>query len=201
MKYKLRLDLKLEVDSLTLYRIERLSDGILGGYIEKESNLSQYGTAWVHGDAKVYGNARVHGSARVYEAAQIYQDAQISGCAHISGNACVYGEARVHGNSYVSGDAKVHGSSWVSGEAHVLGNACISKVNHLLSIIFWAGFHITITPDNTAIGCQLKSRSEWLQISKEDATVMGLKEEYYDTYLELLKSGMKLVPDRKDIKE
>ena len=29
----------------------------LGGWIEKESNLSQDGDAWVCGDARVYGNA------------------------------------------------------------------------------------------------------------------------------------------------
>ena len=30
--------------------------GELGGYIEKEANLSIYGDAWVSGDALVYGN-------------------------------------------------------------------------------------------------------------------------------------------------
>ena len=39
--------------------------GELGGYIEKEANLSIYGDAWVSGDALVYGNARVYGDARV----------------------------------------------------------------------------------------------------------------------------------------
>ena len=37
--------------------------GELGGWIEKESNLS--GDAWVYGDAKVYGNAGVSGDAEV----------------------------------------------------------------------------------------------------------------------------------------
>ena len=37
--------------------------GELGGWIEKESNLS--GNAWVYGDAKVSGNAEVYGDARV----------------------------------------------------------------------------------------------------------------------------------------
>ena len=38
-------------------RIKYAEVGDLGGYIEKEDNLS--GDAWVSGDAQVYGNARV----------------------------------------------------------------------------------------------------------------------------------------------
>lgn len=40
-------------------------EGELGGYIEKEENLSQEGNAWVLGNALVYDNARVSGDARV----------------------------------------------------------------------------------------------------------------------------------------
>ena len=49
--------------------------GELGGWIEKEENLSHAGNAWVSGDARVYGNARVYGDAQVY------------GNARVSGNA------------------------------------------------------------------------------------------------------------------
>ena len=50
-KYRLRLDLKLESNDVILYRIERLSDKVLGGYVESERNLSQKGDAWVYGAA------------------------------------------------------------------------------------------------------------------------------------------------------
>lgn len=40
--------------------------GELGGFIEKEENLSQKGNAWVYDNAHVYGNAKVCGAARVY---------------------------------------------------------------------------------------------------------------------------------------
>ena len=65
------------------------NEGDLGGYVEKEDNLSQSGDAWVSGDAQVYGNARVSGNARVYGDAWVYGDARVSG------NAQVYGDARV----------------------------------------------------------------------------------------------------------
>ena len=50
-----------------LFRIKALisfgnvEEGELGGYVEKEENLSNDGNAWVSGDARVYGNARVYG--------------------------------------------------------------------------------------------------------------------------------------------
>ena len=44
-------------------KIKYADIGDLGGYIEKEDNLS--GNAWVSGNAKVSGNAQVFGKARV----------------------------------------------------------------------------------------------------------------------------------------
>lgn len=40
--------------------------GEVGGWIEKEGNLSHSGNAWVYGDAKVYSNAKVYGNAKVW---------------------------------------------------------------------------------------------------------------------------------------
>ena len=83
-------------------KIKHADVGDLGGYIEKEDNLS--------GDAWVYGNAQVCG------------DAKMSGNAWVSGDAQVYGDAQVSGNAWVSGDAKVSGNAQVSGDAKVSNN-------------------------------------------------------------------------------
>ena len=67
----------------SLKRIHALRDfgdvnkGDLGGFIEKEANLSHKGNCWVDGDAKVYENAKVCGNA------------QISGLAEIRGNVVI----------------------------------------------------------------------------------------------------------------
>ena len=53
--------------------------GDIGGWIEKEENLSVSGNAWVYGNAQVYGKARVCGNARVSGNAQVYGDAQVYG--------------------------------------------------------------------------------------------------------------------------
>ena len=64
-----------------------VEEGDLGGFIEKEDNLSQSGNAWVSGDAEVYGNARVSGNAEVYGNARVYGNAEVSGNARVYGNA------------------------------------------------------------------------------------------------------------------
>ena len=93
-KYELTSETKVFLGK-TLYRIKALvqfgnvNAGDLGGWIEKEENLSQYGNAWVDGNARVYGNAVVDGNAEV------------------SGNAVVDGNAEVYGNAEVSGNAEV----------------------------------------------------------------------------------------------
>ncbi len=51
----------------------------LGGYVEKEENLSQYGSAWVSDNAWVSGNAQVYGNTWVCDNAHIYGNARVSG--------------------------------------------------------------------------------------------------------------------------
>ena len=64
-KYEMLKDDAVTSFGRTLYRVKATKDfgdvkkGELGGYIEKEENLSENGDAWVSGDAEVYGNARV----------------------------------------------------------------------------------------------------------------------------------------------
>lgn len=124
-----------KVRGSTLNRIRALRDfadvkaGELGGWIEKEDNLSHEGTAWVSGNAKVCRFAKVQNDARVYDNAQVYGDACISGKARVFGdarvsdNAQVYGDARVYGNALVHGDAQVSGDARVFGDAEVYGDS------------------------------------------------------------------------------
>ena len=69
----------IEVCGRVLHRIKALRNfgfvqaGELGGFIEKEDNLSHEGNAWVFGNAKVYGNARIRENAQVYGNAYINQ--------------------------------------------------------------------------------------------------------------------------------
>ena len=76
-KYKILEGQYIEVCGKKLYRIQALKDfngvksGDIGGYIEKESNLSQYDNAWVCGNARVSVDAQVSGDAWVFGNAQV----------------------------------------------------------------------------------------------------------------------------------
>jgi len=118
-KYKLTKT-KKEYFGKTLYQIEavanfgNISKGDKGGYIEKESNLSQSGDAWVFDNAKVFDNAEVSGNAKVFGDAWVFGDAEVFG------NAEVFGDAWVFDNAEVSGDAEVFGSAKVFGKLKLL---------------------------------------------------------------------------------
>lgn len=87
-KFELTSEFITNIFGTKLFRIKALIEfgnvkaGELGGFVEKEENLSQDGNAWVYDNARVYGDACVYGDARV------------------CGDACVYGDA---------GYATVHG--------------------------------------------------------------------------------------------
>ena len=92
----------------TLFRIKALisfgnvKEGELGGYIEKEGNLSHEGNAWVCGDARVFGNAWVFGDAEVCDNAWVYGNARVFGDAEVYDNARVFGDAWVYGNADIA---------------------------------------------------------------------------------------------------
>ena len=100
-KYKLTKE-TIKHYGKTLYRIKalisfgRVEKGEIGGFIEKEVNLSHGGDAWVYGDARVSGAAMVSGAARVYGDARVSGDAGVSGAARVYGAAMVSGAARVY---------------------------------------------------------------------------------------------------------
>ena len=139
MKYKLT-DVKINFMGKTLFQIEAVKcfgdivKGQKGGFIEKESNLSQFCNAWVHGNAKVYGDAWVYG------------------------NAWVSGDAKVHGNAWVHGNAKVYGDAWVSGDADYLVIGPIGSRNDITTFFKTANNDIKVS-----CGCFTGNIEEFLE--------------------------------------
>ena len=86
-KFELTAEFVTSVFGKKLFRIKALvafgdvEKGELGGFIEREDNLSHYGNAWVSGNAQVSDDAQVSGNARVFG------NAWVSGNARVSGNA------------------------------------------------------------------------------------------------------------------
>lgn len=160
-----------EVDGRKLYRIKcirnekPLVDGLLGGYIESESNLSHNYNCWVgddacvFGDAVVTGNALVAGKAKVYDKAHIVDNAivncnakvfgsatisffaKVINCAQISGNAFIGGHAIINnaiisGGARVTENAKVYGSSSISGYATITDDADIRDNSEISDLAY-----------------------------------------------------------------
>ena len=97
---------------ITLHRIRAVAAivalgvavGDLGGWVEKEDNLSVSGNAWVYGNARVYGDASVSGDARVYGNARVYGDAWVCGDVWVCGDAWVYGSGLIFWASKVGSE-------------------------------------------------------------------------------------------------
>ena len=129
-KYKLTEE-TIAVTDRILHRIEALKDfsnvkqGDKGGYVEKESNLSQYGDCWVYDNAHVYGNAMVCDNAKVYDNAKIYGNTVVSDNAMVYGNAKVSDNVMVCDEAIVCDNAEVYDYSWIYDNATVCHNTKI----------------------------------------------------------------------------
>jgi hypothetical protein len=81
-KYELT-DVSIEWMGKTLFQIKALKSfwnvevGELGGYIEKEENLSFFWDAWIYWNAIVYWDAQVFWNAWIYWNSKVYWDAQV----------------------------------------------------------------------------------------------------------------------------
>lgn len=116
----------LQINGKTLTRIQAtqafgdVANGQLGGFVEKESNLSQTGNAWIYDNAKVFDNAVISGNAKVKHNSTIEHNAQIKG------NAIVEGDSQVRHNAIVEGDSNLKEHCLAQDNTHILGNAKLS---------------------------------------------------------------------------
>ena len=166
-KYELTSNFKMYSDKkiFQIRALVNLENGVkvgeLGGWIEKEGNLSHNGNAWVSDNAWVTGNAcvtdnaHVAGDAWVSGNAQVRDNACVTGNAQVRDNAWVTGDAHVSDNAWVSGNAWVTDKAWVTGKAHVAGNAWVSKIADLLQITGLGTAHRTTTVYRTKNGIEI----------------------------------------------
>lgn len=144
-KFELTEDVRI-LDGKRLRRVRALRNfgsiqkGEVGGWVEKEENLSDEDWAWISDDAMVTGNARVQDDAKVFGCAEVSHNAIIQGRAYVSGYAVVNCNAVVTDNAYVrehaviSGNARIAGNVRIMGETKVVGDALIREKEDLLVI-------------------------------------------------------------------
>ena len=103
--------------------------GDIGGWIEREDNLSHDGACWLGDGAQVRDDAYIGGLAVVSGQAIINEKAIVCGYAKVEGLAVVSGQARILDTAYITGlstvneDAVVKDSAMVCNAAHVCGTA------------------------------------------------------------------------------
>lgn len=120
-KYILLTDEKLIHKGHTLYRIQALKNfsdvkaGDKGGWIERESNLSQEGNCWIYDEAKAYHYSQILGDAKATSNAEIYDCATLFGFAQIGLDVKVYDYAKLYGYTRMFDDVNVCGYSDVCG--------------------------------------------------------------------------------------
>ena len=213
-KYELTDETK-NLCGITLHRIRALRDipsvkvksGDLGGWIEKESNLTQYGDAMVCGDAIVSDNAMVCGNAMVYgdakvsdiamvcDNAMVYGDAEVSDNAMVSDNAKVCDNAKVSDNAMVCGDAMVYGNAMVGGNAEV-----INFQDYAVHKNSWSsGRWVTYTRSNKRwkVGCFCGTGEELVKKAYADSELSG---KCYEAIVRAQEAIDKAIADAKEAK-
>ena len=117
-----------EVDGRTLHRIVAIksfayfedrdvNQGDLGGWIEKEENLSHEGDCWVYDEAMVMDNSYICESSKI-------EDNVI-----IKGNSVIRGEIIIANDVVIDGNIYIRTSGEISGNAKLFGNIKIYRGN------------------------------------------------------------------------
>lgn len=130
-KYEILKDQDITMNDSTIYRIKALRNfgdveaGDIGGFIEKEENLSHDGPCWIYDDAMVYHNAKVRDNAIVRGYAHVYNESQVLHNAIVEGHARVHGHGTIFGNARIKDNGSVFDHGIVNGFAIVQDNAVV----------------------------------------------------------------------------
>lgn len=200
---------KKKFGSYVVRRIRRISDGMRGGWIESESNLSHDGPCFVYDEAVVYGKAEVTGAAvvadqaivgnqaRICERAYVSDTARVDGFAVVRGFGCVVGGAEVCGHAVVSGESRVFGAAFIAGEAKIKGSSCVgegfvtndSVIKSPKDFVYLAvgRTRITFTPQNIAIDMMSETHKTWLKMGRSKVDNLA-----FDGAFDLIRSLLKL---------
>ena len=109
--------------------LDEVNIGDLGGWIEKENNLSQDGLCWVDENAVVIESAVVKDDAYVCGNAVICENAVICRFGTVDENAFVGGNSIISDKATVFERAKISGYVTIKGNVEVRGLACLIGLN------------------------------------------------------------------------
>ncbi len=121
-KFELVKEDSIVVEGRTLYRIRALKNvveaddgtyavkkGTLGGYVQKEENLSHEGNCWVFDKAKVFDDARALDDSFITDESMVFGNAVVKDKAITCNQSKVYGFAIVKDSSITMDRSEVYG--------------------------------------------------------------------------------------------
>lgn len=173
-KFELTDETKCFGDIL-VHRIRALKDfndvekGDLGGFVEKEKNLSHEGSCWIYDDASVLGSARIMNSTMIKENALVKNNAIVDMNALIRGRALIGGDAIVSGNDEYDGiGVVIEGFANISDRATIKGKITIGgrvRVDGNAHIILHESYGIIDQGEHFGGNASIGSRNDWFSVN------------------------------------
>ena len=188
-KYEILMDEEntIEWGGRVLHRIKALKDfgdvkkGDIGGFVEKETNLSHEGNCWIYDNAKAMDNSKVYGNSRMYGYSKMY------------GNSGMYGYSTMFAYSELYDNSEMYNNSTLKNKTRLYGKL-VSSVDDFIEIQNPQGRLVTCVKKGNKIlynvGCQNEITEETFKdrIEHEDG---GLKQNphriYYYKIIEMAK--------------
>ena len=208
-KYEILMDEKntIEWQGRLLHRIRALRDfgdvkkDDIGGYVEKEKNLSQCGNCWIYNNAKAMDNSLVHGNSKMFDESEIHKSSIMFDNSEMHDYSVMYNNSKMYDNSVMYDNSRMYCNSRMfynsalNNEAELYGKL-FSKVDDFIEINNPDGRLVTCVRKGDKIlynvGCQIEIDEETFKwrIEHEDG---GLKNHPYREYY------YKIIEDSKTI--
>lgn len=147
-----------------------VKEGVIGGEICSEFNLSQEGNCWVYPDAIVLGNSMIAGNAKIRGGARVYGG--LYEATTIKGNADIRAGSTVDDGAFISGDTVVQ-NAWIGRYAE------LHSTNDYLNV----GDVTAYKKANSIVLCG-EGEIEPLSVSTLNTEVKDLIEEYFSTEID-----------------
>lgn len=163
-KFELVMEDSIVVEGRTLYRIRALKNvvesddgtyavkkGTLGGYVQKEENLSHEGDCWVFDNAKVFDDVRVQDNAFITDESMVFGNAVVKDKAITCNQSKIYGFAIVKDSSITMDRSEVYGHAVINGQARITDHASV-KDNGIVSGRVMMYGHATVSKNGKVFG-------------------------------------------------
>ena len=144
-KYEILMDEEntIEWGGRVLHRIKALKDfwyvkkGDIGGFVEKETNLSHEGNCWIYDNAKamdnskVYGNSRMYGYSKMFDYSEMYDNSAMYDYSEMHDNSRIYDCSEMYNNSAMYDNSTMYDYSIMYNNSEMYNNSTLKNKTRL----------------------------------------------------------------------